>query len=189
MSEMCASEMSIEEKLRQMISWSNDLTDLYKQALGTIVEQRACIEDWQRRSLEWCKRCEKAGCAGIETDSVTNDLPWINKLRRAAASSPYGYYNVTVEQANALSSEVRQAIGELREELAQTRYHRDKLEAQIEAAKVANEDYARHVARDAFLDGANWLEHWLRDKPLGALLTRRAQDEAAKRWPDGERNG
>ena len=122
MNEMASPESSIEEKLRQMISQSIEAADLYKAALGTIVEQRCCIEDWQRRSMEWCKQCDKAQQA-CESDGETD------------------------------------------------------------------EKFEGRVCRDAFLDGANWLEHWLRDKPLGALLTRRVQDEAAKRWPDGERNG
>ncbi len=122
MNEMASPESSIEEKLRQMISQSIEAADLYKAALGTIVEQRCCIEDWQRRSMEWCKQCDKAQQA-CESDGETD------------------------------------------------------------------EEFERRVCRDAFLDGANWLEHWLRDKPLGALLTRRAQDEAEKRWPEVERNG
>jgi len=122
MSEMASPESGIEARLRQMIYAGNDLTDLYKQALGTIVEQRARIEDWQRRSAEWCRRCE----------------------RPQLAASPGG---------------------------------------------ETDEEFERRVCRDAFLDGANWLERRLRDGPLGALLTRRAQEEAAKRWPEGEHNG
>lgn len=50
----------IESALRDLISDNLRLTDIYKTALGTIVEQRSCIEDWQRRSQQWCGKCDKA---------------------------------------------------------------------------------------------------------------------------------
>lgn len=50
---------SIDVKLRHMISRSENIADLYKEALGTIVELRSCVENWQRRSREWCQRCDK----------------------------------------------------------------------------------------------------------------------------------
>jgi len=184
----------IENRLRKLIIEQNVTTDTYKMALGTIVELTERTREWERKSKEWCSRCPagKSKQTDEANDSVVNDLPGIHKLRMASASSPYGYYNVTVEQANALSSEVRQAIGKLREELAQTRYHRDRLEAQIESAKTqqacesdgeTDEEFEKRVCRDAFLDGANWLEHWFRDKPLSSVLTRRVHEEALRRWP------
>lgn len=122
MNEMASPESSIEEKLRQMISQSIEAADLYKAALGTIVEQRCCIEDWQRRSMEWCKQCDKAQQA-CESDGETD------------------------------------------------------------------EKFEGRVCRDAFLDGANWLEHRLRDKPLSAYYTRLAWEEACKRWGEEGRDG
>ncbi len=53
-------EFTIEARLRKLITEQNILTDTYKTALGTIVEQRSCIEDWQRRSQQWCSKCDKA---------------------------------------------------------------------------------------------------------------------------------
>lgn len=119
-------ETNIEPNLRQMISRNLDIADLYKQALGTIVELQACIEDWRSRSLEWCAQCED---------------------------------------------------------------ERSKLLEQVKRAEATKEDYARHLARKAFLDGADWLEHRLRGEQLSAYYTRKAWDEACKRWGEEERNG
>ena len=141
-------EFTIDARLRKLITEQNVLTDTYKTALGTIVEQRSCIEDWQRRSREWCSKCDKANAL---TECERNCQELIVRL---------------VDQ---------------RAETAKA-----KAEQACESGGETDEEFEKRVCRDAFLDGANWLEHWLRDKPLGALLTRRAQDEAAKRWPDGE---
>jgi hypothetical protein len=59
-------EFTIDARLRKLIAEQNVLTDTYKMALGTIVEQRSCIEDWQRRSAEWCSKCDKANALTAE---------------------------------------------------------------------------------------------------------------------------
>jgi hypothetical protein len=75
------------------------------------------------------------------------------------------------------------------DEIQSLREHCDRLEKQIDSAVVAQEDYARQCSRDAFLDGANWLEYRLRDKPLSAYYTRMAWEEACRRWGEEGRDG
>ena len=130
----------IESALRDLISDNLRLTDTYKMALGTIVEQRACIEDWQRRSQQWCSKCDKA-----------RELEACETSRRELT--------LRLVDARSEASKAKSDMAEMRGEL-----------------------------RDAFLDGANWLEHRLRDKPLSAYYTRMAWEEACKRWGEEGRD-
>lgn len=43
--------------------------------------------------------------------------------------------------------------------------------------------------RQAFVDGANWLEYWRWDQRMGPTVARRVREEAMLRWPDGEVSG
>lgn len=160
--------MSIKDDLMRASLDAMEKANLYKAALGTITELEAALIDCRSRLAELLDRGELSGDAG---------LPMVYKIQKAAASSPYGFYNITVEQANDLVREVENL-----------RQHRDCLEQQIDSAAVAQEDYARRCSRDAFLDGANWLEHRLRDKPLSAYYTRMAWEEACKRWAEERRD-
>jgi len=117
------------ENLRRLMQEARDISEIYQEALGTIIGLEAHVKTLQesRDQLE----------------------------RRLAAQTQYC--------AN--------------------------LQKQIDSAVVAQEDYARRCSRDAFLDGANWLEHRLRDKPLSAYYTRLAWEEACKRWGEEGRDG
>ncbi len=84
---------------------------------------------------------------------------------------------------------LQESRDQLERQLADVRDYRDRLQKQIDTAVVAQEDYARRCSRDAFLDGANWLEHRLRDKPLSAYYTHMAWEEACKRWGGEGRDG
>jgi len=161
--------MSVKDDLMRASMAALDSVNLYKAALGTIAE----LED----ALAYCKDKVSAGvaCGDLPGDA---GLPMVYRIQKAAASSPYGFYSVTVEQANDLVREVENL-----------RQYRDRLQKQIDTAVVAQEDYARRCSRDAFLDGANWLEHRLRDKPLSAYYTRMAWEEACKRWGEEGRDG
>jgi hypothetical protein len=72
--------------------------------------------------------------------------------------------------------------------IAEVRRLRKELNNALRDRREAQEDYARRCSRDAFLDGANWLEHRLRDKPLSAYYTRMAWEEACKRWGEEGRD-
>lgn len=116
------------ENLRRLMQRAHDISDVYQEALGTIIGLEAHVKTLQ---------------------------------------------------------EIRD---QLERQLVDVRQHRDRLEQQIDSAVVAQEDYARRCSRDAFLDGANWLEHRLRDKPLSAYYTRMAWEEACKRWGEEGRD-
>lgn len=72
--------------------------------------------------------------------------------------------------------------------IAEVRRLRKELNNALRDRREAQEDYARRCSRDAFLDGANWLEHRLRDKPLSAYYTHMAWEEACKRWGEERRD-
>jgi len=160
--------MTVKDDLMRASLDASEQVNLYKAALGTITELEAALADCKYKLAECLDRGDLPGDA---------ELPMVYRIQKAAASSPYGFYNVTVEQANDLVREVENL-----------RQYRDRLQKQIDTAVVAQEDYARRCSRDAFLDGANWLEHRLRDKPLSAYYTRMAWEEACKRWGEEGRD-
>lgn len=106
-----------------------------------------------------------------------------NHLRRLAKRSldMADVYKAVLGTIAELRAELAETQERLRGALAET----EQLRKELEAMNIASENRLRHATRDAFLEGANWLERRLRDKPLSAYYTRMAWEEACKRWDSG----
>lgn len=107
--------LTIEARLRDLISETDMRSDTYKTALGTIVEQACCIEDWKRRSREWCDRCDKVmpvvqGADGGRVNMNCEGVPMSPEETIAAYRKEIALWIETAAAATTLINEQREQL-------------------------------------------------------------------------------